>query len=1151
MGWSVLLTDADRERLAHRVADLLANDAQFAAALPDSVVSEAILDPQLSLAALMRTAADGYADRPALAQRATQVVDGHLELLPKFETVTYRQLWRRVAAVAAALADVVQPGDRVATLGFCSTDYTTVDMAVPLLGAVSVPLHAGAPLERLRPMVDETEPTVIACSADYLADGVALTGRARRLVVFDYHDDLRTHRDALAAAVAKLGSVVEPLAGVIERGSGLPAPTDPAADDSRLALVIYTSGSSGSPKGAMHHEGLSKAPWQLAAKTLTEHGFALPAITVNFLPMSHTGGRAMLYSTLGAGGTAHFAGASDLSSLLDDLAMVRPTQLNFVPRVWEMLYRECQRRGATDDDEVLADMRSTLLGGRYITALTGSAPMAPDLEDWVRRLLDGHLINGFGATESGPVTVDGRIQRPPVTDYKLVDVPELGYYGSDRPHPRGELLIKSESLFAGYYRRPALTAEVFDDDGYYRTGDIVAELAPDELRYIDRRNAVIKLSQGEFVAVSKLEALYANCELAEQVYVYGNSAQPHLLAVVVPTAEALANHGADDLKTLLLNAMRQTAKEAGLQAYEIPRDIIVEPTPFTLDNGLLSAIGKLSRPALEGRYGPRLERLYGELAAAQDNRLRELRDGAVDRPVVDTVRAVAAAVLGSPDIPSASEHFTDLGGDSLSAVTFANALEDILGIAVPVPVIIDPVADLQAISDHIESQSGSDRGRPTFASVHGAGAVEVRADDLTLDKFLDGPILDGADSLAPPSEIGTVLVTGATGYLGRYLLLEQLERTDSTVIALVRAPDDASARARLDTAFDSGDPDLLSHYRNLAAGRLEVIAGDKAQERLGVDDTTWQRLAASVDLIIDSAALVNHMLPYDQLFGPNVVGTAELIRLALTTRQKAFAFASTVGVGMTIPAESFTEDADVREVGATRSLDDGYANGYAASKWAAEVLLRQAHDLCGLPVSVFRCDMIMAEPRYRGQLNVPDMVTRLILSVAATGLAPETFYVRADDGNRPRAHFDGLPVDFVANAMSTLAPTEGYHTYHVVNPHDDGIGLDEYVDWMAAAGCKIERLADRDEWFERFETALRNLPDRQRHASLLPLLHTFRYALPPTNGAGVDSSRFQTAVREARVGDGEIPRITRSTIEKYLSDLKTLDLLDDRADSTG
>ena len=189
---------------------------------------------------------------------------------------------------------------------------------------------------------------------------------------------------------------------------------------------------------------------------------------------------------------------------------------------------------AAVEAEVLDEQRQYLLGGRFIFAMTGSAPTSPELKTWVESLLEMHLLDGYGSTEAGMVLFDGEVQRPPVIDYKLADVPDLGYFATDRPYPRGELLLKTENMFPGYYKRPEVTADVFDEDGYYRTGDVVAEVAPDRLVYVDRRNNVLKLAQGEFVTVAKLEAVFGNSPLVRQIYVYGNSAHPYLLAVVVP-----------------------------------------------------------------------------------------------------------------------------------------------------------------------------------------------------------------------------------------------------------------------------------------------------------------------------------------------------------------------------------------------------------------------------------------------------------------------------------------------------------------------------------------------------------------------------------------------------------------------------------------
>ncbi|WP_099039630.1 carboxylic acid reductase [Mycobacterium neglectum] len=1162
--------DTREERLERRIASLYLTDQQFADAKPNREISTAIEVPGLPLSEAVRTVMEGYSDRPAVGQRAVEFVTDPqtgrttAEVLPRFETFSYGEVWSRVGALTNALSDV-HPGDRICILGFTSVDYTVIDLTTVALGAVSVPLQTSAPATALRPIVTETEPVVFASSVDYIDDAVelVLTGHTPdRLIVFDFRPEIDEHREAYNAARARLAAansptVVETLTEVQERGRALPVASAAQRADDEIALLIYTSGSTGAPKGAIYTRSLAAKMWRPAAWGWADSPD--PFITLNFMPMSHVMGRASLYGTLAHGGTAYFAAKSDLSTFLEDLALVRPTQLNFVPRVWEMLsaevHSELNRRvpegadGATEA-EIAADVRAQLLGDRYIAVVTGSAPISPELTHWVEEFLDMHLVDGYGSTEAGGVLADGQVRRPPVLDYKLVDVPELGYFSTDRPHPRGELLVKTTNMFPGYYKRPEVTAEVFDADGFYRTGDIVVELEPERLQYVDRRNFVLKLSQGEFVTASKLEAVFQNSPLVRQIYIYGNSARSYLLAVVVPVADVAARGDTEELHRSIGDSLQDVAKAAALQAFEIPRDFIIETTPFTLENGLLTGIRKLARPKLKELYGPRLEQLYSELTEGQASELRELRRNADQRPVVETVsRAAAALLVGAASEVPADAQFTDLGGDSLSALTFANLLRDVFDVDVPVGVIVSPANDLAALAQYIEAErSGSTR--PTFASVHGRGATEIHARELTLDKFIDAHTLETAPALPYPSqEVRTVLLTGATGFLGRYLALDWLERMNlvgGKVICLVRAKDDAAARQRLDETFDSGDAQLLSHYRQLAAEHLEVLAGDKGESGLGLDDTTWRRLAGTVDLIVDPAALVNHVLPYEQLFGPNVVGTAELIRLALTTKLKPFIYLSTVGVGDQIEPSAFVEDTDVRQMSATRVVNENYANGYGNSKWAGEVLLREANDLSGLPVAVYRCDMILAEPRYAGQLNVPDMFTRLLLSLVATGIAPGSFYELDAAGKRQRAHYDGLPVDFIADAISTLSgyQTHGFETYHVMNPHDDGIGLDQYVDWLVGAGYRIDRVADYGTWLQRFETSMRALPDKQRQASLLPLLHSYAQPAKPLLGSFASTERFRAAVQEAKVGpDKDIPHITADIIVKYITDLQLIGLL--------
>ncbi|GJO16556.1 fatty-acid--CoA ligase FadD9 [Mycobacterium marinum] len=1178
---SITCVDTRAQRSARRIEQLYSTDAQFAAARPSTAVGIAISKSGLGLPQIIQTVMDGYPQRPALGQRATRVVTdpntgrSSAQLLAEFETITYRELWNRTNALTNAFAAeaLADRGQRVCVLGFASIDYATIDLALMLLGAVSVPLPTNAARAQLCHIVSETQPSLIASSTENLPDAISLVLSHRaphRVVVFDYRPELDAHREALEAARARLAAIpvtVETLTAIIARGRTVrPAEADCGAQSADApALLIYTSGSTGAPKGVVYTRNRVADFWRTSKAEVeaTEQRTA-PSITLNFMPMSHANGRQVLYGTLSNGGTAYFTARSDLSTLFDDLALVRPTELGFPPRIWDMLLerfgREVDRRlrdGTAEGADpgalkarVAADLRQVLLGGRYALAMMGSAPISEQMKASVESLLDLDVMEGYGSTEAGTVIINNEVQRPQVIDYKLVDVAELGYFLTDRPYPRGELLVKTRTLFSGYYRDPEDGAQVFDPDGFYRTGDIMAQVGPDRLAYLDRRNNVLKLSQGEFVAVSRLEAIFANSPLVRQIFVYANGARAYPLAVVVPTQDAQSRHGRAELKAELHTSLHRVAMSAGLAPYEIPRDFIVETTPFTPQNGLLTAIHKLARPHLTQRYGARLELLYTELADSQTRRLHRLRQTGGRLPALETIRRAAGALLGTETTePRPEAHFKDLGGDSVSAVTFSNLLHDIYGFDVPVGVILGPATDLRALASHVESRRGAGWSGPSFASVHAPRATSVHAGDLKLAKFLDTKTLAAATSLpAADARARTVLLTGATGFLGRYLVLEWLRRLRAVggkLICLVRAASDEQARVRLDTAFDSGDPQLPEHFRQLAVDRLEVLAGDKSEPGLGLDGPTWQRLADTVDLIVDPATLVNHVLSYRQLFAPNVAGTAELLRLALTTKRKPYAYVSTVSVANQIEPSAFTEDADIREISRTRTIDDSYANGYTTSKWASEVLLREAHDLCGLPVTVFRCDMILADTSYAGQLNLADTFTRLMLSVAATGIAPASFYRLGPDGKRQPAHFDGLPVEFIAEAVATLGARrhDGFQVHHVANPHHDGVGLDEYVDWLVDAGCPIRRIPDYDEWLSRFETALHALPDRKRRHSLLPLLQNYREPAEPIRGGIAPAPRFRGAVRQAKIGrDNDIPHVGPAIIAKYASDLQLLGL---------
>ena len=268
-------SEAREARLMRRFDELISSDAQLVAAQPDPAITAALDSPDMVLVDVMHTVMAGYADRPALGERAVEFVTDAAgrtvaQFQPRFNTLTYRETWTRVRALAHALAgDPVRPGDRVATLGFISADYAIVDMALPLTGAVAVPLQTSASLHQLHPILLETEPVAILCSVDHLDAAVelALTAHApQRLVVFDYHPQIDDHREAFQSATARLTDLhvsVEALDDVIARGATrTDGPEITRGDRNALRVLVYTSGSTGTPKGAMWTEHLVAKDWR-------------------------------------------------------------------------------------------------------------------------------------------------------------------------------------------------------------------------------------------------------------------------------------------------------------------------------------------------------------------------------------------------------------------------------------------------------------------------------------------------------------------------------------------------------------------------------------------------------------------------------------------------------------------------------------------------------------------------------------------------------------------------------------------------------------------------------------------------------------------------------------------------------------------------
>ncbi|WP_074320615.1 non-ribosomal peptide synthetase, partial [Mycobacteroides abscessus] len=982
------------------------------------------------------------------------------------------------------------PGESVALLMPRSDEAIIAILAILKTGASYLPIDPSVPDTRLEFMLSDAVPIAAVTTAE-----------------------LRARFDGSGVSVVQFDDAEDDPTGAIYGHTPL---LTPAPDD--IAYTIYTSGTTGVPKGvAIAHSNVTQAlKFPLThmptgpGEVWTQAGSLVFDITVweIFGALLH-GGRLVIIPDSVVRSPDDFR---------DLLIREKVTVLFQTPSAVGMLSPE----GLNNLTLVVA----------------GEACPTEVVDRWAPGRV---MINGYGPTETTIYATFGELIAGSGVVPIGVPVPDAALFVLDRwmrpvpPGVVGELYVAGLGVGIGYVKRQSLTASrfvacPFGEPGtrMYRTGDLVrwgvSESSAGQLEYLGRADEQVKI-RGFRIELGEIQAALADVDGVEQAAVIAREDRPgdkRLVGYFIGTGEP---------------AELRAALAKRLPPYMVPAALVrLEALPLTVN-------GKLDKRAL-----PAPE--YDDAA----------RYRAPVNAVEEAVAGIYAQVLGVERVGT-DDSFFDLGGDSISAMRVVAAINTSFDAQLAVRTLFE-APSVRSLSGYLDGAAGAPANGPTYASVHGPGATEVRASDLTLDKFIDEATLQKAPTLPRADATArTVLLTGATGFLGRYLVLQwlrELEQIDGTLICLVRAKSDEEARRRLDKTFDSGDPELVRVYEALAADRLQVIAGDKAEPSLGLDQDTWQRLADTVDLIVDSAALVNSVLPYSELFGPNVVGTAELIRFALTTKLKPYTYISTADVGREIEKSVFLEDADIRVISATRPSDGSYANGYGNSKWAGEVLLREAHEQVGLPVKVFRSGMIMVDTSYAGQVNASDTVARMVLSVVATGVAPYSVYQLDADGNRQRAHFDGLPVEFVAEAITALGGgaagsfdgSADFETYHVMNPHDDGIGIDEYVDWLIEAGHPIERIDDFGEWVRQFEARLHALPDHQRQGSVLQMLkilqdHGWDGQPPePVRGPMAPADRFHAAVRKAKIGsDHDIPQVSAPIIAKYASDLQLHGLL--------
>jgi len=448
------------------------------------------------------------------------------------------------------------------------------------------------------------------------------------------------------------------------QGKTSPQPFRPPKPDG-VATICYTSGTTGTPKGAvLSHENLiaNVAGSSLGIK------FYPSDVYISYLPLAHIYERANQVALLHYGVAIGFYQGDNLK-LMDDLAALRPTIFSSVPRLYNRIYaaitnavkesgglkerlfhtaynakRQAILNGRNPSpmwDRLVFNKIKARLGGRVRLMTSGASPLSSDVMEFLRICFGGEVLEGYGMTETSCVisTTDigdkliGHVGSPnPSCEVKLVDVPEMNYTSEDQPYPRGEICARGPIIFRGYYKDEVQTREVIDEDGWLHTGDIGLWLPGGRLKIIDRKKNIFKLAQGEYIAPEKIENVYAKCKFIAQCFVYGDSFNSSLVAIVAVEPEVLkawaASEGIqyEDLRQLcadpraratVLADMDSIGKEAQLRGFEFAKAVTLVAEPFTLENGLLTPTFKVKRPQAKAYFAKEISDMYAQLREAE------------------------------------------------------------------------------------------------------------------------------------------------------------------------------------------------------------------------------------------------------------------------------------------------------------------------------------------------------------------------------------------------------------------------------------------------------------------------------------------------------------------------------------------------------
>lgn len=876
------------------------------------------------------------------------------------------------------------------------------------------------------------------------------------------------------------------VAGMITaEGLSIAAAPSTAGGANDSAYVIYTSGSTGRPKGVEipHHALLN---FLLAMKDLTQFSSAdsVLAITTPSFDISAF----ELFLPLISGGVVELAEeglAADGIGLAKRIERCKPSFVQATPSTWKAL------------------LAAGWGGDRTLKAAAAGEAISREVAE---RLIPkvGELWNFYGPTETTVYSVAVRIASEPGEPVRigrpLANTQTYILDGQDAPVPigvTGELCIGGDGLARGYVKAPELTAEKFVANPFrpgqrmYRTGDFARYLANGDIVWLGRIDQQVKI-HGYRVELGEIEtALRTIAGIRDAVvttWVDGGGDKQlvaHLIADA-PLVDSVAG-------------IRERLKELLPQAVIPPFYVFTERFP-------VSPAGRIDRAALPPpKPGERPQANGGPPVTSTERLLADIWAKLLSVPVVQIGR---------------DDDFMELGGHSLLMTQLMVDVRKVFGVTFGLrdffaTTVLSKFAEFVG---KLERTSDVDAGPVSpLALMRSPDHARDRMAYLRREGELPSDIAPARGlAFRPPPAVSTVLLTGASGFLGSYILNEILETSAAHVYCLVRAKPGVDGKSRIADQLRNyrlwkDDPEWQRAWEQ----RVHVVAGDVILPRLGLADGAYAALAREVDCIIHSAAHVNFIYPYEALRATNVFGLHEIIRFAFFGRIKALHYLSTAAIWPMGSELTFFES-DPIDQGKLLNL------GYDEAKWVGEQCLVNAMER-GLPVARYRPGEVGGDSE-SGRCVLNHFLFSALKGFLQFGALPPI-----------DTYIDVAPVDYVAKAIVHMALHGNPlgRAFHLTNPRS--AHMNEAMRYLRDRGYRFDELP-----FDELRRRLILSPGFSENA-----LFPYQAALEGMDERSFQLPRYDTSdALSALEGSGIVcPPADEALLQTYLNYLREVDFL--------